>query len=203
VALAVLVVLTLLAVARRAVWAIPTSRDIAIYALGTVAVIVAVRLVVTMPRQVVLPVTAVVVLAALLGGFHESRVYFADRYDGKGGASGELYAALQKVHGARIGVVGVPSVYPFLGPTFSNTARYVGDQRSDHAFIDYRSCQSWRAAVSRGGYDYIVVEGPHGIAAPPALGWTSSDPGAQPLLSTAAGEVFSIQPGFGQAACPA
>jgi len=148
-------------------------------------------------------VAALVVLAAVVVGYPANKQYLRDRYHGRATPQAELYRSMQGVTGAKIGVVGSPAIYPFLGASFDNTAEYVGQTLAHHEFANYTTCDAWRAAVLRGGYRYIVVATPQGNPPPAALAWMSSDSSALPVFTNPAGTVFVIQPGFGTSPCPA
>jgi hypothetical protein len=180
------------------VWALGT-KDCAAAALVALVVVAVVRVPVVRRFGTVLAVIAVVVLA--VGGYAANKSYLRDRYHDAADAKGALYASLQDKSGVRIGVIGT-ALYPFLGPTFTNTVSYIGETEDHHAFLDYPTCSAWRTAVVAGDYSYVVVETSAGNPPPPSLAWIQSDSDAAPVVQNAAGSVFSVGPGFGAESCP-
>lgn len=180
------------------IWTAGTTTRIVAIAVALVAV-VAVRLAPGGRLGAALAVVAVLALAA--GGYPAQKQYLRDRYQSSANPQEALYASLQEKSGVRIGVVGT-ALYPFLGPTFTNTVDYIGEAGPDHAFLDYSGCDAWRAAVVAGNFAYVVIELTPGQAPPPALGWAQTDPSAAPLLTDEAGSVFAVGPDFGSASCP-
>jgi hypothetical protein len=98
-----------------------------------------------------------------------------------------------------VGVVGLPGIYPFLGPAYANQVDYIGRYLPDHSFVDYATCGAWRSAVEAGHYAYVAIETSPGSPPPQALGWTQTDGAARPVLANSAGSVFAIEAGFDQA----
>ncbi|HVY09141.1 MAG TPA: hypothetical protein VHB18_03235 [Mycobacteriales bacterium] len=148
-------------------------------------------------------VVAACVVLGVVVGYPLNRFYLHHRYAPGIGDKRELYASLNGQTGKKIGVVGLPGIYPFQGPTYANRVSYVGRERSDHAFLEYATCTAWRRAVAAGRYDFIVAETSPGEVVPPARGWTASDPAARTVLANPEGAVFAIDSGFGDAPCPA
>jgi hypothetical protein len=179
------------------VWALGT-KDCAAAAAIALVVAAAVRLPLVRRFGTVLAVIAVLALAA--GGYAANKSYLRDRYHDLADSKGALYASLQDQSGVRIGVIGT-ALYPFLGPTFTNTVSYIGETEAHHAFVDYPTCSAWRAAVVAGGYAYIVIETSAGNPPPPQLDWAQSDPDVTPVVTNDAGGVFEVGPGFGSALC--
>jgi hypothetical protein len=179
------------------VWALGT-KDCAVAAAIALVVAAVVRVPLVRRFGTVLAVVAVLVLAA--AGYSANKTYLRDRYHNVADSKGALYASLQDQSGVRIGVIGT-SLYPFLGPTFTNTVDYIGETEAHHAFVDYATCSAWRAAVAAGNYAYVVIETSAGNPPPPALAWTQTDPSATPVVTNDAGGVFQVGPGFGSAPC--
>jgi hypothetical protein len=181
------------------VWSLGT-KDCA--AAAAIALVVAAVVRVPFVRRfgTVFAVVAVLVLAA--AGYSANKSYLRDRYHNVADSKGALYASLQDQSGVRIGVIGT-SLYPFLGPTFTNTVDYVGETEAHHAFVDYTTCSAWRAAVASGNYNYVVIETSAGNPPPPSLAWAATDPSATPVVTNDAGGVFEVGPGFGSAPCSA
>ncbi|HVT66073.1 MAG TPA: hypothetical protein VHD81_13045 [Mycobacteriales bacterium] len=181
-------------------WALGNgTRIAAVVAVVVCAVIV--RLPVVQRHGAAVSVVALVVVA--VAGYPATHRYLNDRYHGTSDAKEALYGAMQGQSGVKVGVIGGTAVYPFLGVHYTNSAEYVGQTLAHHAFADYTSCPSWRAAVKSAGYDFVVVELGPNSPPPPALEWTSTDPAATQVFTNAAGSIYSIGPGFGSAACPA
>jgi hypothetical protein len=147
-------------------------------------------------------VVGLVLVAAVVVGYPVNKRYLRDRYHTSGSAAADLYRSLQGASGAKIGIVGGGAIYPFLGSDYDNVATYLGQTVADHAFVDYATCDAWREAVVRGGFDFVVVEPTPDAPAPPAFDWTAQDPAATELFSNDAGTVFAIGPGFGASPCP-
>jgi hypothetical protein len=174
------------------------TRDCAVAALIALFVAVVVRVPLVRRFGTALAVVAVAVLA--VGGYAANKSYLRDRYHAVTDPKGQLYASLQDSSGVRIGVIGT-ALYPFLGPTFTNTVSYIGETEAHHAFVDYPTCSAWRAAVAAGDYSYVVIETSPGNPPPPALGWAQTDPGATSVVTNDAGGVFEVGAGFGTAPC--
>lgn len=146
----------------------------------------------------VVAVVAVVTLAATVGFFVQRRYadqrFSSDAYAHTGWWDTNAFVWAQGVRDARIGIAGFFVQYPLFGPDLSNRVEYVGDLRPDGAFTDYRSCSSWRRAVNRGEYDYVVIMPPFPERAdPPQVEWTASDPAAADVLRKGRSSVFRIR----------
>ena len=94
---------------------------------------------------------------------------------------------------ARVALVGLALQYPFDGPRFETRVEYLGVFRAHHEFTNFDDCGSWRRALRRGHYDYVVAEPPNRRDLPPAAMWTRSLPGAHVVLATSAGVVMDVR----------
>lgn len=185
-------------------WANRSAKQVLLALIAAVilaAIILAVRL-----RRPATAVTAfVVVVLAVVLGYPFNQHYLHDRYRAVAASAPNqgLYASLQGQHHSRIGVVGLPGLYPFYGVTLSNSVSYIGQHLAHHAFEDYSSCPAFRQGVQDARLDFLVVELSKGSPPPPALSWTSSSSAATEVVRNSAGVVFVIDQGFGATAgCP-
>lgn len=135
------------------------------------------------------------VIALALYGWTAQQRYFRDAYTratppftswAEFGMA-PAFAWAKGVTGARIGVVGMTGgfwQYPFTGDGRRNSVSYVGAHGGSGSFTAIEDCRSWRRALSRGRYDYVVTTprlDPWRLrprASPPEAGWTAGDPAA-------------------------
>jgi hypothetical protein len=86
--------------------------------------------------------------------------------------------------------------YPLYGTDLSNHVQFVGLERPEGGFVAPVDCESWRAAVDAGEYDYVVTaldridEG--GPARPPEREWTSTSSNATEVLSDGPAAVYEL-----------
>jgi hypothetical protein len=182
-------------------WALGTGSVVAVVVVALIAVAL-----VWLPfvRRHAAALAVIGVLVGAVVGYPVNHRYLDHRYHATATATAKekLYGSLARVSGERIGVVGSPVLYPFLGATYSNTVSYVGQTLAHHQFADYASCATWRTAVAAGHYGFVVVEVSQGNPPPPALTWTQTASSATLIGGNVAGSVFAIGPGFGTEACP-
>jgi hypothetical protein len=149
-------------------------------------------------------VTAGLLVAGLLAvavvGAVVQRGYLRHRYAGSDPRD-RLLAWANPLQHARIGVVGFPSEYSFFGTHLNNDVSYVGVYAADHSFAAPTSCLAWRAALTRGRYQYVVVQPgtPENTVA--LLRWTTSVPGVSGVLRNPRGTVLKLPATIGTAGC--
>ena len=163
-------------------------------------------------RRVALAAGAALVacLAAIAIGYPYQRSYLSHRYlpelapppDNPGFRATPEWRRLQAwaLHQRErhIGVVGPPAAfgqYVFLGPDLSNRVDYVGEPGPHGAYRPIGDCASWRSALNRGAYDFVVITpataiGPGTI--PQEMLWLSGAAGARAEIRAGAGSVFNI-----------
>ncbi|MEY2459969.1 MAG: hypothetical protein QOG30_1799, partial [Acidimicrobiaceae bacterium] len=121
----------------------------------------------------------------LVGGYGITRHYVDDRY-----AGAETWSWAQGLHHTRIAVVGFDRQYPFYGADLTNYVQYLGIETADHGFDDITTCSSWRAGLSDGRYDIVVIE-PR-PRRPHQIDWTESDPGARVVLKSGTTVIYKL-----------
>ncbi len=129
-------------------------------------------------------------------------------YNGFGLDSAYLLA--KHLSGARIGVSGMAGAfwqYPLSRDGLHNTVRYVGSPGPHGAFSAIEDCRSWRRALARGGYDYVVTTprlDPWRILAGgpvPEAVWTRGARGAVPVSAQGGVTVFRLTQPVSAKAC--
>ncbi len=129
-------------------------------------------------------------------------------YNGFGLDSAYLLA--RHLSGKRIGVSGMAGAfwqYPLSRDGLRNTVRYVGSPGPNGAFSAIEDCRSWRRALARGRYDYVVTT-PRldpwrilaGGPAPEAV-WTRGARGASPVSAQDGVTVFRLAQPVSAKAC--
>ena len=179
-------------------WLAPNRYVVSAVVLGCIAV--PVILLAPVPRHAGAVAVGAVVLALAIG-YPLNRSYLDRRYAPNVDGQPTLYSALRSQTHVKVGVVGLPGIYPYLGPTYANEVSYVAHVGHDHAFLDYARCEGWRAAVVAGHYQFLVIETPPGNAPPPARAWTAANPAARPIYLGPTGAVFAVGAGFGEGGC--
>lgn len=108
-------------------------------------------------RRLAVAGAAGALLAAVALGAALERRYAERRYAGLNEPI-DLVNSGRVPEGARIGIVGDGfGNYPLFGPRLRNEVQYVGP-RERGMLTSYREGPAFRAAVERGGFDYIVVQ---------------------------------------------
>lgn len=145
------------------------------------------------------PLVVVVLILAVGTGYlvqsryHQLRYTERGRYAALSSRDPAPYIWAQSVRRARIGVAGAFVHYPLYGPDLSNRVEYVGELRSDGAFVDHDTCRSWTEALAMGGYDFVVVAAPFPDApVPPQAEWTRKTPGAREILRGHRTSIFGM-----------
>ncbi len=93
---------------------------------------------------------------AVLAGWLVGNAYAQDRYRDSPPLP-VVYAWAQRIHHARIGIIGLPNQYPLTGSKASNCVQYIGVARPHGGFAPAATCRQWRTAVNRGRYRFVVV----------------------------------------------
>ena len=149
-------------------------------------------------------------VVVLLAGFLTQRHYLERRYED---LSPQLNIAeavrwANTVQGERIAVSGVRGVfnqYAFTGPDLSNHVQWLGIEGEDSAFLRIPDCETWRAEVNEGGFEYVVTLYdpylPAGVTNTKEGRWTREDPGAQQILREGPVSVFRITRPLDPTAC--
>lgn len=111
-------------------------------------------------RRVLAIGTAVVVLAAVAGGYEAQQRFNDDRY--RGGDPVLDYIAEEAPSGHRIGLagawddVGTPPVLPAFGPRFGNRVEYVGRPFKEMLY-PYERGDEFAERLRADGFDYLIV----------------------------------------------
>ena len=152
-----------------------------------------------------LAAAGVALLAVVVAGRGIDDRYARARFRALPGDLGAAWAWAQGVSGARIGVVGLYQQYPFYGARLDNYVQYVGVSTPHDGLARAPSCVTWRTAVDRGRYRYVVTSR-DGIfpplGEPPEAGWTRSDPAARQILHVGATAVFLLSGPLNPSGCP-
>jgi hypothetical protein len=135
----------------------------------------------------------------LCGGFGLAYVvqrhYFQRRYlIGGHGDPGQIaiYRWAQRISHARIALYGIAAQYPVYGARVTNRVDYLGRRSADGSFLPIEDCRTWRTAINRGRYEFVVLTPAPTRAIP--VSWTASDPAATLLMRPADGEyVFKLK----------
>jgi len=145
----------------------------------------------------------IVVAVVVVLGFPATRHYEERRYTVAASSQVALDAWANGVHHAKIGIVGFFVQYPLYGSDLSNRVQYIGDFRQNHAFTDFRTCASWRRAVSDGGYRFVVISPSFPSEPDPAaLAWTRDARGTTRVLVNDRTYVFRVDGRLDAATCP-
>lgn len=139
-------------------------------------------------------------VVALLAAYPAARIYLRDSY-----ADAPQWNWARNLADERIAIAGFGPQYPFYGMRLSNHVQYVGHEGPHGEFTSVPDCPTWRSALRRGGYTYVVLK-PERLTTDVArreLPWTRSDPAARPMLRAAGAEVFRFDPAVPDPGCPA
>ena len=103
------------------------------------------------PPAVAVAGLCVVVLAS---GFGLQQFYLRNRF-----TQPDSVTIGRNISNARIGVAGdfAQLQYQFYGRTLSNYVQFVGHSEPNGGYAPITSCASWRQAVNRGRFDYVVT----------------------------------------------
>ena len=150
--------------------------------------------------RVSLAIGLAALVVALLGAYPAARNYLRDAY-----ADAPLWNWARNLADERIAIAGFGPQYPLYGLQLSNHVQYVGHEGPHGEFTSVPDCPTWRSALRRGGYTYVVLK-PERLTTDVArreLPWTRSDPAARPMLRVAGAEVFRFDPTVPDPGCPA
>jgi hypothetical protein len=144
-------------------------------------------------RAIAATLALVLVLAGVAVGYSGTRYYLRHRYTSKSGRAA-IYSVwrwargLHQAHIALVGTLGWYFGYPLWGLDDSNRVAYIGHHGPHGSFRPIASCRGWRAALSRGHYQYVVataraVTFTGQLVHSPEANWTRTDPAARLVLS--------------------
>lgn len=87
------------------------------------------------------------------------------------------------IHHARIGIVAFTQEYPLYGVDDSNYVQYIGRATPHAGFEPIGDCRTWRQAVNRGHYEWLVIT-PVSLTnvKAPELAWTLGAPAVRPVI---------------------
>jgi hypothetical protein len=163
-----------------------SPREIAAAAalIGAAATIVGLRRL-RVPRAAALTGAAGLLAVVAAAGWLVQRGYLGDRYAPESSVTPRTMAWLRSAGDERIAIASLTAHYPFYGHRLSNRVEFVGVRGPGGAFAPVRDCRTWRQALDRGGYRYVVFGiGPTG-APPPEERWTRSAAAASPTIREA------------------
>jgi len=133
------------------------------------------------------------VIAGIGLGYAGTRDYLRHRYADTSGrfAIGTVWRWAQGLHHAHIALAGTFGwfySYPLWGTDDSNRVVYLGQRGAHGSFRPISSCQSWRTALNRGHYQYVVTSADvvfftTQVVHSPEVDWTRTDPAATLMLS--------------------
>ena len=158
-------------------------------------------------RGLAIGVAAVLVIA-LGAGYLVQRDYFGTRYQPIGilGHPGleKVFAWASDTSGARI-ATNTTRQFPLYGEDLSNHVQHIGVERPEGGFVAADDCETWRAEIDAGDYDYVVTAldriEENGLDAPPELAWTATSPNATEVLRRGSAAVFELSGPLDPAAC--
>lgn len=148
--------------------------------------------------------TLVLLLAVGTGAFAVQRHYFNRRYKGGYGPDrglGQIYRWAQGVKDQRIALYGTVLQYPLYGARDSNYVGYLGNRVPNGGFRPIASCETWRATINAGAYQWLVVVLPGPTPAVP-ISWSEGDPALRLFAHPEAGAfVYKVHRKLDPAAC--
>jgi hypothetical protein len=160
---------------------------------------------------------AVLLIAALAGGYAGQRSYLRGRFVYHPGVSylAHTWALFRRIRDSRVGVVGTFggfASYPYAGLDDSNRVTYIARRGPHGSFTAITSCPRWRAAVNAGHFDYLVVTPgrdpwtPRRLLPSPETAWTAGDRNAHVVYHTRARglpiTIFKLTGPLDPATCP-
>lgn len=139
-------------------------------------------------RYVVLSGTVTLVAVVAIGGYLPWRGYPARRY-----ADNPVARWAAALHGARIGEIGYPLLYPLFGYDFANRVVYLEASNGAGGLLPNRSCAAW-ATTLRAAHVGFVVVGDATLAPPgtPEIAWTQRVTDARVLFASQGTTVMAI-----------
>jgi hypothetical protein len=131
--------------------------------------------------------------AGIAAGYPWQRHYLRGRYVYQPQIShlSGVWAFFRTVHHARVAVAGTYGEffsYPLFGIDDSNRVQYIAQRGRHGSFTPITACRTWRAAVDRGHYRYLLATPgrdfwrPTQLQAAPERAWVVGDPAARLLL---------------------
>ncbi len=104
---------------------------------------------------------AVIALLATGAGYFAQRNYLEERYADPAAVLSNpgldaVFLWARGESGERI-ATNTTRQYPLYGTDLSNHVQFVGVERPEGGFVAASDCESWRAAVDAGDYDYVVT----------------------------------------------
>jgi hypothetical protein len=133
------------------------------------------------------------VLAGVAMGYPGTRAYLNHRYTDKQGPDAiyKVWRWARGLHHTQIGLAGTLGWffgYPLWGLDDSNRVVYIGQHGPHGSFRPIASCRTWRTALNRGHYQYVVTTASRiffttELVQQPEAKWTRSDPAARLVLS--------------------
>ncbi len=132
-------------------------------------------------------------LAGVAVGYAGTQAYLRQRYTDKSGrfAIYKVWRWARGLHHAQIALAGTFGFffgYPLWGLDDSNRVTYMGQRGLNGSFRPITSCRTWRTALNRGHYQYVVttaraVTFTTQLVHSPEVEWTRTDPAARLVLS--------------------
>jgi len=149
---------------------------------------------------------ALVVLVVVAAGLPVQRYYFAHRYTTADYTTRGLEAAFRwarGIEGERIGTT-ASRQYPLFGVTLGNRVGYVGEPKPRGGYVTPPDCRSFREAVNRGRYRYLVLAVDRitpDSDFPPQAPWISPDPAAKRIYRGEGTVIYRLDGPLDPASC--
>lgn len=192
-----LVVVELVALARRSAWAEPSTRVVAVGAAAVVAagIGVAVYGVRRLPRGAVRGGAAVgLAVALVLGGASARRYVDTQRYARPASPRDQLIAIGRRRSGTTA-VTGLPLLASFYGPQLRGRVVYIAKVRARHEVVFPPDCAFFRDALRKERADLVVILRTADGTPLPSEEWAASIPGSKLVLANAAGAAYTLPSG--------
>ena len=193
----VLVAVVVVTLARREAWLVGWPREPMALVLGLSLLVVAVTRV---DRRALVPAAVVLALVGGLVGLKVER-HFDEQSYRAGSPRDTLYAVVREESGQRVGIVGFPMQFPFIGRALQNEVAYLGKEGDEHSYGDFDTCAGLLAEVARRNVTRVVVQPYENRPTPDADAWLRRDPHVRELIANRAGAVFAVEPGVDPRSC--
>lgn len=157
-------------------------------------------------RLLVATVASAVVIVALAGQ-PVQRYYFQHRYTTADYVTPGLAASFawaRGIDGARIGTT-ASRQYPYFGVMLGNEVGAIGTRQPHGGFVTPKDCRTFRTAVNRGNYRYLITALDRLNSArqyPFAAAWAGRDPATRMILRGPGAVVFRLTGRLNPDTCP-
>jgi len=161
-------------------------------------------------RRAVAVAAAAAGTLVLFGGWRVSDDYIAGRYTSDPYLP-SIYRWAKGQSDQRIAIAGFFLQYPLTGRHESNRVQFVGRRGAHGAYAPFADCRSWREALNRGRYGWVVTA-PTGYpidrpGSAPEARWIAGDPAVRlvrrdRVVTGAEADLFRIEGSLDPAGCP-